>query len=357
MKKIIEAKKIISLNDKLLGYLLSRFEIIVSEDYGNTASTNGNLIFINPFYLNILNINQVAFVLLHELLHITLDHLKRIGMRKIEKYNIAADIVVNDILINAGYKYGNINLITGKMFNVDGVSHTVEEVYDQLNIENIEIQVSNHVHWSNKHRKKAKRIVDDAFKKELISSNQIFNRLILQSKKSQTNWRNILSDVLTLNEKDYTFTKINEIHDGILLPTYNKQEHHLDNIWIVVDVSSSMNDDQVAETYSEVHKIINSFESVNLQVSFFSTFVTKPLKVKNIKSLKEAFNQMNSSGGTSFEIIFDYLNNFVRLPIAIVIITDGMATFPGKERSKSIEIFWAINNKYNEPTFGHLVKI
>lgn len=357
MKKINEAKKVISLNDKLLGYLLSRFEIIISKDFGKTAATNGNVILINPLFLKTLTINEVSFILLHELLHITLDHLKRIGMRNIKKYNIAADIVVNDILINAGYKYGKMNIITGKDFKIDGVNNTVEEVYDKLNIQTTKTLVTNHNHWNDKYRDKAKSIINDAIKKGFTSSEQLFNRLILKSDQAKTNWQNILSDILSLNEKDYTFTKVNEIHDSILLPIFNEQEFHLENVWILVDVSSSMSDEQVTKAYSEIYKIINSFERVKLYVSFFSTFVTKPLKVKNVKTLKTAFNQMNSSGGTSFEIIFDYLNNHIKLPIAIVIITDGMATFPEKERSKSIPVFWAINNNYRKPSFGHLIRV
>ena len=42
-----------------------------------------------------------------------------------------------------------------------------------------------------------------------------------------------------------------------------------------------MNDKDVSKAYSEIVKMINSFDSVDLKVSFFSTFVTKPKKLNH----------------------------------------------------------------------------
>ncbi|NLL35813.1 MAG: hypothetical protein GX257_11000 [Clostridiales bacterium] len=117
-----------------------------------------------------------------------------------------------------------------------------------------------------------------------------------------------------------------------------------------------MNDKDVSKAYSEIVKMINSFDSVDLKVSFFSTFVTKPKKVKSLKKLKETFNNSKSGGGTSFSVIFDELKSLNKKPLAIIIITDGYAPMPDKTRSKNIPVFWAINNDNITPPFGHLIR-
>lgn len=278
-------------------------------------------------------------------------------MRNKKKYNIAADIVVNDILHYSRYDSGSLPKITGKQFKIDGVHNTVEEVYEKLEIEINEVYVINHNYWDEANQDKIKRILNEAKVKGYSSNSFYFNRVLDKVYKSTTNWKNILNDILSLNEKDYTFEKVEESYGNILLPTFNKSDFHLENVWLVVDASGSMNDKDVSKAYSEIVKIIKSFDSVDLKVSFFSTFVTKPKKVKSLKELKETFNKIESSGGTSFSVIFDKLNSLNKRPLAIIIITDGYAPMPDKKRSKGIPVFWAINNDDITPPFGHLIKV
>lgn len=357
MNKIEKAKTKIVLKDKLLSYLLSRFEIVVTKHHGNTAATNGKVIYFNPDFLNSLSTDEVVFVLLHELLHITLDHLGRKNKRNHKKFNIAADVVVNDILVASGYTYNNLPLISGKMFEIDGTMHSVEEVYEKLPIDVKEVYVDNHGFWSDENREGIKKILNDAYEQGSSSSSYLINRMIEGSLKSKTNWREILLNILKQNEKDYTYQKVDNRFGDILLPTFNESELNLDNVWLLVDVSGSMNDNDVLNAYSEINRLISSFESFKLDVSFFSTFVTKPKEVTNKRELKDTFKSMKSGGGTSFDVIFDYLPNLKKLPVAIIVITDGYARFPDKSKAKNVPVFWAINNDRVEPEFGYKINL
>ncbi len=357
MDKINQAKKTIMFKDKLLSYLLSRFEIIITKSFGKTAATNGLLIYFNPDFLASLKVEEVVFVLLHELLHITLDHLKRIGNRDKEIFNIAADIVVNDLLVESGYSYGKLPIILGRNFNTNGLINTVEEIYDALDKTNIELRIINHNYWTDTNRDYANNIINNAIKKGYSSETSFLHRYIKSFQMSKTNWRSLLNEILKTNEKDYTFQKTDKRYEDLLLPDFTNQEESLDNVWLLVDVSGSMNDSELSKGFSEINKIISSYETVNLILSAFSTFVTPPQKVRNTSDLKRLTKRLESGGGTNFEIIFDYMLKLEKLPIAIIIITDGYAQFPDKSKTKNVPVFWAINNHAVKAPFGYNIEI
>jgi predicted metal-dependent peptidase len=357
MDKINQAKKIIMLKDKLLSYLLSRFEIIITKNFGKTAATNGLVIYFNPDFLNSLKVDEVVFILLHELLHITLDHLKRIGDRDREIFNIAADIVVNDLLVFSGYSYGELPIILGRNFETNGLNNTVEEIYDSLDKSSVKCRVINHNYWTDTNRDYANKIINEAIKKGYSNETSYLNRYIKSLIESKTNWKSLLNEILKSNENDYSFQKTDKRYEDLLLPDFTNQEESLDNVWLLVDVSGSMNDHELVKGFGEINKIISSYDSVNLIISAFSTFVTYPKKVRSSSDLKKMTKGLESGGGTNFQIIFDYMLKLEKLPIAIIIITDGYAQFPDKSKTKNIPVFWAINNNSVKAPFGYNIKI
>ena len=60
-----------------------------------TACTEGVNVYYNPAFMSSLNKNQQLMVLSHEISHIALDHIKRLGDRNMEVWNIATDAVIN----------------------------------------------------------------------------------------------------------------------------------------------------------------------------------------------------------------------------------------------------------------------
>jgi predicted metal-dependent peptidase len=64
-----------------------------------TAGTDGRDIFINEEFARSLPSGQLDGVLLHEVLHAALLHVWRRGSRDPQIWNIAADIVVNGMII------------------------------------------------------------------------------------------------------------------------------------------------------------------------------------------------------------------------------------------------------------------
>ncbi len=92
-----------------------------------TAATDGKSIFVNPAFFSGLTAAEQDGLLLHEVLHAALLHLPRRGGRDPKLWNVAADIVINGMIVNEG-----LTLPEGGLRDPLRERLSVEEVYDLL---------------------------------------------------------------------------------------------------------------------------------------------------------------------------------------------------------------------------------
>lgn len=92
-------------------------------------------------------------------------------------------------------------------------------------------------------------------------------------------------------------------------------------------------------------------------VSFFDTEVTEPANFEVVEDLYKA--QPKGGGGTSFYVIFEYLEKMKieELPRLMIILTDGYATFPKEEAALGIPVLWVIIGSKAQPDFGECIYI
>ena len=57
-------------------------------------------------------------------------------------------------------------------------------------------------------------------------------------------------------------------------------------------------------------------------------------------------------GGTSFEVIFEYVRDRMKYkpPASIIILADGFAPWPSENMAMGIPVLWLLNNTEVEPT-------
>jgi predicted metal-dependent peptidase len=94
----------------------------------SAAATDGRDIFFNPDFLKTLPREQQDGLLLHEILHAALLHPLRLRERDAKLWNIAADIVVNGMII----RQGGFELPLGGLRDETLEHLSVEEVYELL---------------------------------------------------------------------------------------------------------------------------------------------------------------------------------------------------------------------------------
>lgn len=138
INRLLLARMRILCNHGFYGLLL--MHMIYSIDEGcETAYTDGERIAFSPTFLEELSDKELDFVMMHEILHVVLQHCLRGEDKDNERYNIAADIVINSTIMHENddkassitlSKYGESMHIApdGK----EGYLYTAEEVYEML---------------------------------------------------------------------------------------------------------------------------------------------------------------------------------------------------------------------------------
>lgn len=111
-----------------LGSLMSRLKF--RWDWSiETAATDGVSLFWNPAFFVWLNEKQRITVLAHELCHVMYQHMLRRMNRDPEKWNIAADYVINAFLRKMGYSFDGLEWV---LYDPDYAGMSTEEVYSLL---------------------------------------------------------------------------------------------------------------------------------------------------------------------------------------------------------------------------------
>ena len=138
MRRLLMSRMRILCSNGFYGLLIMHMKFALDEEC-ETAATDGVRIFFNPDFLDSISDSELDFILMHEILHVVLQHCSRRGDRDSEQFNIACDIVVNsNILKSCGMDENEITLeeYGGSMHlapdGKEGYEYTAEQVYEML---------------------------------------------------------------------------------------------------------------------------------------------------------------------------------------------------------------------------------
>ena len=138
IKRLLLSRMRILCNNGFYGLLLMHMIYSIDENC-ETAATDGRRIFFGPKFLDELNDSELDFIMMHEILHVVLQHCLRQGDRDNEQFNIACDIVVNsNILLSENMNLKSITLKKyGESMHLapdgkEGYEYTAEQIYGML---------------------------------------------------------------------------------------------------------------------------------------------------------------------------------------------------------------------------------
>lgn len=410
MRRLLLSRMRILCNHGFYGLLL--MHMIYSIDEGaQTAYTDGERIAFGPEFLENLSDSELDFVMMHEILHVVLQHCFRSKPEDSERFNIAADIVVNsNILLENGGKISSITLSNyGTSMHVapdgkEGHIYTVEEVYEML--PKSKKKKGNGKNSSGKEKGRAKKeqikpqstadnskiwddhtswgkfeedsVMRDVWVKqfaetcEAVSVRESSNsrgtlpmfakRMLDKLTKPQTDWRTILNDFIQEEVNDYSFSPPDRrfADSPFFLPDFNEmgQTDEVHDILFMIDTSGSMSDKMITAAYSEIKGAIDQFGGkLRGWLGFFDAAIIEPKPFSSVDEfivIKPA-----GGGGTDFQIIFEYVHQFMeqKPPASIIILTDGYAPFPKEELANGIPVLWLLNNENVEPPWGKVARI
>lgn len=420
IKRLLLSRMRILYNHGFYGLLLMHMIYAVSEEI-ETACTDGVRITFGIDFLDSLSDSELDFVMMHEILHVVLQHCFRGDVEDPEAYNIAADIVVNsNIMLENGMKASSITLSKyGTSMHVapdgkEGHEYTAEQVYVMLP-KNLNKKGNNKSHGSadgrakkgnnkspgsavgrakkelSKEQHQPVRVWDDHSRwgkyeeddtlrdvwvkrfedaAEAIKIRDPSNargllpafaeRILKELKKTQTDWRTILNDFIQEEVVDYSFAPPDRRFDDspFFLPDFNGKEDRVEDILFMIDTSGSMSDDMIAAAYSEVKGAIDQFNGkLKGWLGFFDAAIIKPQPFSDENEFK--IIKPAGGGGTDFQIIFEYVFHHMsdKLPASIIILSDGYAPFPLEKLAGGIPVFWLLNNEEVNPPWGKVARI
>lgn len=179
-------------------------------------------------------------------------------------------------------------------------------------------------------------------------------------KNPQTDWRTLLQAFIQEDICDYSFSPPDRRYDGgdFYLPDFNEKEETVRNILFMIDTSGSISKQQLTAAYSEVKGAIDQFGGVlKGYLGFFDAAVSAPQPFSDEEEMKVITPK--GGGGTSFQIIFDYVREEMKdePPACIIILTDGYAPFPEEKEAMEIPVLWIINNEDVSPPWGVVARI
>ena len=406
-------------NHGFYGLLLMHMRYAVDENV-ETACTDGMRIIFGTEFLEELSDGELDFVMMHEIMHVVLQHCMRGTKLDGEAFNIACDIVVNsNILLENKMDLDSITLAKyGESMHVapdgkEGYEYTAEQVYAMLPLSKKQNgkgensgsgygdddkdkgkgagsakgrakkqQASadnptngiwdDHTRWGEYEEDDTlrdvwvKRLEDAA---EAISIRDPSNtrgllplfarRLLDELKKPQTDWRTVLNDFIQEEVVDYSFSPPDRRFDDspFFLPDFNGKEDMVEDILFMIDTSGSMSDKMITAAYSEVKGAIDQFDGkLKGWLGFFDAAIIEPVPF----SSEEEFSVIRPAGGggTDFGIIFEYVaQHMEKPPASIIIMTDGYAPYPKEHLAGGIPVLWLLNNTEVDPPWGKVARI
>lgn len=365
MSHITKAKAMLILDQPFFASLLLAMPIIEDRSI-KTMATNGDEIRYNPEFMDSMSLSQTVFILAHETMHCVFQHMYRRGNKNHNKYNIAADYIINDLLTNE--KIGEMP--EGGLYDpalVKAGNHTTEGVYNLLPdsdngkgagdvggaLDNVQDASGDQASMSQKESEMRVKIVQAANAAKMCGKmSQGIDRLVRDMVATKTDWRSILRRFISERAKidlSYAKPKRRFLADDICLPSLTGEK--IGSIVIAVDCSGSVDDKLLALFSAEIKAIVADVMPAMTHIVYFDSEVLKkdsygPEDTIEIKAV--------GGGGTAFSPIFKYIEKNDLFPVGCIVLTDLQCSDFGDAPNYSV--LWAATENGTAP-FGEIILI
>tara|TARA_R110000851_G_scaffold58910_2_gene136492 strand:+ start:3378 stop:4655 length:1278 start_codon:yes stop_codon:yes gene_type:complete len=358
MDRIIVARIGLLLRHPFFGNMATRLRIKAADDWLPTAAVDGRNLFFNTQFFNAMSNQEIEFVIAHEILHCVFDHLTRREDRDAQIYNIAADYIVNNLLVRD--RIGTIPKLVDCYQDFKYDTWSSEEVYDDIFeqakqngddfLNQLGELLDEHLDWEGdgeedgnnnsnisskqpKYSKEQMREIRDEVKENMMTAAQSsgagnvpaeIERMISKLTEPKMNWREILrQQIQSTIRNDYTFMRPSRKgwHMSAVLPGQNFDETI--DIAVGIDMSGSIGNEQGEDFLGEVQGIMDEYQDYNIKVWCFDTKVynEQDFTADGGERLEEY--EIMGGGGTEFDCNWEYMKQHDITPKKFIMFTDG----------------------------------
>ena len=358
--RIITARVGLLLRHPFFGNMATRLKIEAADDWLMTAAVDGRKLYFNTQFFNAMDNKEVEFVIAHEILHMVYDHLGRRDDRNPMLYNIAADYIVNNLLVDD--RIGKKPSIVDCFQDFKYRGWTSEEVYDELfkeaekngqeALEQLGEMLDEHLDMDGgdddgdkdgnnkgsgrpRYSKAEVDQIKDEIKEAMIQAASAAGagnvpagvaRMIKEMTESKMNWRELLrQQIQSTIKSDYTWSRPSRKgwHSGAILPGMNFQDTI--DICISLDMSGSIGNEQAADFLGEIKGIMDEYKDYRIKLWCFDTKVynEQDFSADSGESLLDY--EIVGGGGTDFMANWHYMKDNDIQPKKFIMFTDGYA--------------------------------
>ncbi|HIU72905.1 MAG TPA: hypothetical protein IAC65_01405 [Candidatus Aphodousia faecipullorum] len=370
-EKLLQAKTRLSLKEPFFSTLLFRFPLVKTDLVPLAAVTPDAQILYNPQAIEKLTVEEIEFMLCHEVLHVAFSHALRRGERDHFVFNVASDAVINEMLINLQIGCP----IDGVVRFPGAENQSAEEIYDKIIKKARKVQIICDLIFSGEQNaggttsdslkeatavygldlgeSEARRIANDV----KLAVAEAVNRQKTMSKNIGTAmgqfldwieesilteklpWYELLGRFMTrFVDQGESWKRPNRRFSDVYLPSVNR-ESRMGTMVVGIDTSASIDQKTLACFGQHLFDVIEECKPVQVIVLWCDA---KVAKVESHEYDDVPFElEVVGRGGTDMREVTHWVNENEPEADACVILTDGLTPYPDEGEEK-VPTLWVI---------------
>lgn len=366
MTRLAKAKTGLILEHPFIGTVALNMPFLLDFNI-KTAATNGKNVKFNPNFLDMLNDEEVKFLVAHECMHPMLEHNYRRGSRQARRWNKAADYVINKLLVDESIgKMPKVGLYSDDIYKAgngtsDGIYNILEDDGDGDEYGGVgdplddcqdgdgtpAEQAQEQAEW----KVRVAQAAQSAKMMGKLSANM--ERVVGEILQPKVDWRDVLQRFLVKCRTDNrSFARFNRrfLPQGLFLPSVSGEV--MGEILVAVDCSGSIDDKTVAQFAGEIQAIKDDMTPTKVHVVYFDSEVSHYEVYEHDDALDI---KPHGGGGTDFAPVFDYMVAHGIEPVAVVFLTDLCCNSFGIP--PDCPVLWVSTEQDMSAPFGEIVEM
>jgi predicted metal-dependent peptidase len=349
MRNLDVARTNLIINHPFFASLLLRMPLIEDASVA-TAATNGKCLRYNPTWLGKLSAAETEFTLAHEVMHKVFQHMTRRGTMSHNRFNQAADYVINGLLVADGVG----RMPAGGLHNPQLVAAgggTTEGVYKLLpesdegkgpgkpggSLDDVQDAADDEAGLAEAEEETKVEVIQAAnAAKAMGRLSGGLERIVGELTRRRADWRAVLRRFMTERAKtDWSYAKPKRrfMAEDIYLPGLVGER--MGEVVVALDCSGSVDEALLAKFGAEAKAIAEDAKPAKLHVIYFDAQV---LRHDVFLPDDDIVIKPCGGGGTAFEPIFAYVEANDINPVATVVLTDMYGSFG---EAPSYPVLWA----------------
>ena len=339
--------------------ILLKRKLIVDKTIPTAGVDQRGQIYYNPDFTDKLSVDQLVFLLCHEVGHVIGQHASRRGTRKAKRWNIAGDAWINDILKESGIGHfieGGVDMPGSKARTVDAIYNDLPDMPDDQGgggpggVGDDLLDRGSPMSEDEANRVDAEIRVEVAQAAQAAKAQGKFKgalaEIVADLIDPGTPWYDILERYMVAFTKgDYSWSRPNRRFAHIAyLPSVGKVAQ-CGEIVVQVDVSGSISKVELDHYNGHMKRIVELCQPERVHVLYTDTSVCKHVVFEQGEEFGLEFY---SGGGTDMEAGFEYLADKGINPEVFICLTDGYTSFH-EANTPAYPVVWCISSDVTAP--------